>query len=152
VPQSGDRVQLYFKNFPLEQSCNPSLQSSVHPGSCVLALGSICAHRQGKFWAYHDKVFSEPLQSVQAADVVRIAGEAGLNAAAMEACLADPQAKAQLAADIAEGSRIKISATPTVFVNGKRLTRINDFVQVVEKEAIKKGFPPLPKPQPPAKR
>ena len=44
---------------------------------------------------------------------------------------------------IAEGNRLDINATPTVFVNGRKLPRLNDFVAVVDKEARKKGFPPL---------
>jgi protein-disulfide isomerase len=75
--------------------------------------------------------------------VARLAGEAGLNAAALEGCLSDPKTKADLAAQIEEGNRLGVNATPTVFVNGKKLPRINDFVAVVDKEARKKGFPPL---------
>jgi hypothetical protein len=40
-----------------------------------------------------------------------------------------------------------VDATPTLFVNGKRLPRINDFTQTVEKEMQKLGLPPLPQPQ-----
>jgi hypothetical protein len=36
-----------------------------------------------------------------------------------------------------------VQATPTLFINGKKLPRINDFVQVVDKEAQAKGLPPL---------
>ncbi len=149
VPQSGNRIQVFFKNFPLEQTCNASLKGTVHAGSCLLALGSICANNQGKFWPYHDRVFAEAIQTVQQADVVRFATEAGLNGSAMEGCLSDPHTKAQLALDIAEGNRLKITGTPTLFINGKRLPRINDFVQVIDKEARKKGFPPLQQPQAP---
>jgi protein-disulfide isomerase len=142
--QAGGRVVLYFKNYPLDQECNEDLPRSTHPGACQLALGAICAQYQGKFPAYHNRVFAaEGLQSPQAADVVRLAGEAGLNPAAMQGCLEDPQAKADLAAQIAEGRRLGIQATPTVYINGKKLPRINDFVAVVDREAQKKGFPPL---------
>ena len=61
----------------------------------------------------------------------------------MQGCLEDAQAKADLAAQIAEARRLGVNATPTVFVNGKKLPRINDFVSVVDKEAQKSGFPPL---------
>jgi protein-disulfide isomerase/uncharacterized membrane protein len=145
VPQAGGRVKVHFMNYPLDNACNPKLPRATHPGSCHLALGAICAHYQGKFDAYHDRVFSSDLQNAQPADVVRLAGEAGLNAAAIEGCLDDPKAKADLAAQIEEGNRLGINATPTVYVNGKRLPRINDFVPVVDKEARKKGFPPLAK-------
>jgi protein-disulfide isomerase/uncharacterized membrane protein len=142
--QAGDRMVIYFKNFPLDKTCNPALPGSTHPGSCRLALGAICAQYQGKFEAYHNRVFTtQGLRNPQASDVVRLAGEAGLNAAAMRGCLEDPQAEAELAAQIAEGNRLGVRATPTVFINGKKLPRINDFVSVVDKEAQKKGFPPL---------
>ena len=143
VPQAGGRVAVSFMNYPLDNTCNPKLPRSTHPGACHLALGAICAHYQGKFDAYHDRVFSTELRNPQPADVVRLAGEAGLNAAALEGCLDDPKTKADLAAQIAEANRLGITATPTLYVNGKKLTRINDFVPVVDKEARKKGFPPL---------
>jgi protein-disulfide isomerase/uncharacterized membrane protein len=143
VPQAGGRVAVYFKNYPLDQTCNAKLPGSTHPGACNLALGGVCAHRQGKFEAYHDKVFSSELRNPTALDVVRLAGEAGLNAQAMQGCLDDPRSKEALAAEIAEGNRLGISATPTLYVNGKKLPRINDFVSVVDKEARKKGFAPL---------
>ena len=47
---------------------------------------------------------------------------------------------------IAEGKASGVGGTPTLFVNGKRLPRINDFTQTVEKEAQKLGLPPLPAP------
>jgi protein-disulfide isomerase/uncharacterized membrane protein len=143
VPQAGGRVAVYFKNFPLDKSCNERLPGSTHPGACNLALGAICARYQGKFDAYHDRVFSSELRNPQAADVVRLAGEAGLNAAAIQGCLDDPKTKADLAADIAEGNRLGVNSTPTLYINGKKLPRINDFVAVVDKEARKKGFPPI---------
>jgi len=143
VPQAGGRVAVYFMNYPLDNACNPKLPRATHPGACHLALGAICAHYQGKFDAYHDRVFSTELRNPQPADVVRLAGEAGLNAAALEGCLDDPKTKADLAAQIAEANRLGITSTPTLYVNGKKLPRINDFVPVVDKEARKKGFPPL---------
>jgi protein-disulfide isomerase/uncharacterized membrane protein len=143
VPQAGGRVVVYFKNYPLDQTCNAKLPGSTHPGSCNLALGGICAQRQGKFEAYHDKVFSSELRNPTTADVVRLASEAGLSAQAIQGCLEDPRSKEALAAEIAEGNRLAVSATPTLYVNGKKLPRINDFVAVVDKEARKKGFPAL---------
>jgi len=143
VPQAGGRLAVYFKNFPLDNTCNAKLPRAVHPGSCALALGAICAENQGKFEAYHDRVFGSELRSAQPADVVRLAGEAGLNAAAMQGCLDDPQTKTALAAQIAEGNRLGVSSTPTIYINGKKLPRLNDFVAVVDREAQKKGQPPL---------
>jgi len=143
MPQAGGRIKIYFKNYPLEASCNPKLTRSIHTGSCALALGGLCAQYQGKFEAYHDHVFATEMHSAQPSDVVRLAGEAGLNASAMEGCLDDPKTKAALAAQVAEGNRLGVTSTPTVYIDGKKLPQINYFVAVVDKEARKKGSAPL---------
>jgi protein-disulfide isomerase/uncharacterized membrane protein len=143
IPQAGGRIAVYFVNYPLDKDCNTRLSRSVHAGSCWLALGSVCANYQGKFEAYHDKVFSTELSNPTAEDVVRLAGQAGLNAEAVRGCLEDPKTKQALEAQIAEGDRLEVHATPTVYIDGKKLPRINDFVAVVDEEAQKKGFPPL---------
>ncbi|HVQ31423.1 MAG TPA: thioredoxin domain-containing protein, partial [Vicinamibacteria bacterium] len=144
LPQTGDRIQLVYKNYPLEMTCNPKLQRTVHNGACNLALGAICAQDQGKFWAYHDRAFAGAGESPKAEDVVRIAGEAGLDGAALGTCMAAPRTKERLTAQIEEARRLGVQSTPTLYINGKKLPRINDFVQIVDKEAQAKGFPPLP--------
>ena len=83
LPQSGDRLQVFFKNYPLDLACNPKLQRTVHAGACNLALGALCAQDQGKFWAYHDRAFAGVGESPKPEDVVRLAGEAGLDGAAL---------------------------------------------------------------------
>jgi protein-disulfide isomerase len=148
LPQSGDRVGLYFKNYPLEQSCNPNLKTTVHVGACALALGGLCAQDQGKFWPYHDKVYAAPPPNPAFKDVARLAGEAGLDAAALESCMTSAKTRARLAAQIAEAHGAGVEATPTVFINGRRLSRINDFEQMVDKESARLGLPPLKPPSP----
>jgi protein-disulfide isomerase len=145
LPGTAGRVSVYFKNYPLDSECNPNVANSMHPGACHLARGGLCAHEQGRFWPYHDKVFfGSPLANPSKADVIRVAGESGLDAAAFQTCLDSPRIKEKLAAEIAEAKATGVAGTPTLFVNGKRLPRINDFTQTVEKEAQKLGLPPLP--------
>ena len=143
IPQAGNRVILYYKHYPLDQACNPHMKSTLHPGACWLALGGVCAQYQGRFWPYADKVFAAPLQNPAPQDVVRLATEAGLNGPAMEACINDPKTRERLLAEINEGQRVGVQATPSLYINGKKLPRIQDFVPTVDKEAQKKGFPPL---------
>jgi protein-disulfide isomerase/uncharacterized membrane protein len=143
VQQAGGRVLVYFKNYPLDAACNQKLKQSIHPGACNLALGAVCAQKQGRFEAYHDKVFSTDLHDPQPADVLRVAGEAGLNVVLMQTCLADPETRKILDGQMAEANRLGVAATPTLFVDGRKLPRINGFVAIVDKEAQKKGFPPL---------
>jgi protein-disulfide isomerase/uncharacterized membrane protein len=146
LPQSGNRVVVYFKNYPLDKACNTTLQQTVHAGACFLALGAICANDQGKFWPYHDRVFASPPTNPGVADTVSIAREAGLDAGALEACVNNPATRQRLGAEIAEGVQAQVQGTPALYINGKKLPRLNDFVQTVDREAAKMGLPPLPSP------
>jgi protein-disulfide isomerase/uncharacterized membrane protein len=145
LPKSQGRVAILYKNYPLESECNPHVKPTVHAGACQLALGGICAQEQGRFWPYHDRVFANPPATPGVEDVARIAGEAGLDAGAMRACLASGKARDRLAAEIAEAHTAGVSATPTLFLNGRRLPRVNDFLAMVDRESGRLGLPPLPK-------
>ena len=143
LPASANRVVLYFKNYPLEQACNPGLSRTIHPGACALALGAICAQDQGKFWPYHDRVFAGPPSNPGTAEVVSLAAAAGLDAAALNTCMGGASARDRLAAEIQEAKTAGVDATPTLFINGRKLPRVNDFVQTVDREAAKMGLPPI---------
>ena len=146
MPQSQGRVAIFFKNYPLDQDCNPVMTRTVHEGACELALGGICAEEQGKFWPYHDRIFSQPPLNPGNEDVIRLATEAGLDGSAMRQCLSSPGARAKLDRDIAEGKRLEVNATPTVFVNGKKLEQIGGFLKAIESESKRLGLPPMPSP------
>jgi serine/threonine-protein kinase len=149
VTGAAGRVVLYFKNYPLDQACNPSLSQTIHPGACALALGAICAQDQGKFWPYHDRVFAATPRNPGTAEVVALASSAGLDGAAMSACLTGASARSRLAAEIQEAKDARVDATPTLFINGRKLPRVDLFVQTMDREAARMGLPPIAPPAAP---
>ncbi len=146
LPRSEGRVSVRFKHYPLDKECNAHMNNTIHVGACWMALGGICAHQQGKFWAYHDRVFENPPRDPGRGDVLKLAREAGLDATALGACLDAPGTLARLKAEVDEAERAGVKATPTLFLNGKKLPRVNDFLVMVEKESARLGLPPLAKP------
>ncbi len=151
LPQAAGRVAIHFKNFPLDASCNASIKSTLHPGACELAKGAVCAAAQGRFPEYHDRVFqTEFRRQPTSANLPELAPALGLDASAFSACLASPATLERVKADIAEAVKAGVQATPTIFINGRRAPRINEFVQMVDAELGRLGLPPLPKP--PAER
>ena len=139
MPQSGGKVAIFYKNYPLDQACNPGLSRTLHDGACEIALGAICAHEQGKFWPYHDQIFAQPPHNPSNDDIVRIAASAGLDGDRLRACLDSSDAAAKLEADIQEAKRLEVNSTPSVFINGKRLGQIGSFLQAIESEAKRLG-------------
>jgi protein-disulfide isomerase/uncharacterized membrane protein len=140
------RVKIFYKNYPLDSACNPG--SQVHPGACWLAYGGICAHEQGRFWPYHDRVFSlEPQKTPpDRAFVVRLAAELGMNQSAFDSCIASNATREKVVAEVQEGTKAGVKGTPTLFINKKRLPNLNVFFLAVEEESKRLGLGPMPQP------
>ena len=83
------------------------------------SAAAACAGAQGKFWEYHDVLFQNQ-SALDRADLVRYAGQAGLDPAKFEKDL-DAKAGAQtIERDKRDAGTIGISSTPTVLINGTR--------------------------------
>jgi protein-disulfide isomerase/uncharacterized membrane protein len=149
VPQTAGKVAVYYKQYPMDNTCNDTLRQQLHAGSCTISLGGLCAAEQDRFWPFHDRVFARQGQATSRQDLIKVAGESGLDAAAFGACLDRPATAERLRAHIREGTAAGVGGTPSVFINGRRVTRMNDFVAMVDRELLRLGLPPLPKPAPP---
>jgi len=111
------QVRVVFKDFPLE---------SLHPWARTAALGGHCAYEQNPsaFWKVYDLIYDQQ-ELISASNawtkMTDFAGQAGLNADAFRACMASPEAGAAIEASKANGQRLEVGSTPTVFVNGRRM-------------------------------
>jgi protein-disulfide isomerase len=85
----------------------------------VLVAG-LAAHRQGRFWELHDVLFQHAA-ALDPASLPGYAREAGLDVAAFTRDSADPALRARVQAETQTATRLGVGATPTFFVNGRRL-------------------------------
>jgi protein-disulfide isomerase len=111
------QVRFVFKDFPLTQ---------IHPWAMTAALAARCAyqHSPDAFLKVHGEIFDhqDTITAESAwATLLDYATQAGIDADDFRACMASPDAKQAIEADIAEGMALKISSTPTLFVNGRPL-------------------------------
>ncbi len=112
------QVKLFFKDFPID---------SIHPWARTAALAGRCAYQQDPkaFWKMYDLIYDnqEIVSAANAYDkMIDFAGRAGLNTDAFKSCLSSPQAAAEVNASQANGKLLDVRSTPTIFVNGRRLT------------------------------
>jgi len=143
IPQAGGRLAVYFKNYPLDAECNPKLKQSTHPGACRVALGAVCAHRQGKFWEAHDRLLAATGDfTPEAAE--QLAKDLGLDVATFMHDLRDRSpggALALMQEDLAVIEVFRGSApAPLFFVNGRYLdgkTTLEDLERLVQEEKTK---------------
>ena len=112
------QVRVYFKNFPL---------ASVHPESPMLAAAALAAGKQGKFWEFHDRLFDNQSEDAPAL-VDKAAKELKLDPKKWKA---DMEAAAQqVLRDRAEGEKLEINSTPTIYFNGRKYSGSHRFEEL----------------------
>lgn len=85
------------------------------------AIAALAAGKQGKFWEYHDLLFAE--KQITQESISKIAQELELNKKKFEQDLLSAELKSQVRNDMIEANKIGVTGTPTVFVNGRKLTQ-----------------------------
>jgi protein-disulfide isomerase/uncharacterized membrane protein len=137
------KVVIYYKNYPMDQLCNKHNAVDAHRGACFAALGGLCAQEQGKFWEYHDRTFERPPRDGRDRGVINIAQEVGLDTVAFKSCLASTPMQRTIQRQIEEAYASGVNNTPRVFINGKKVPKINYLPAVLANEAKRLGLPPL---------
>jgi protein-disulfide isomerase len=118
---NASKVRLCWISFPLTQ----------HPNSMPAATAALLARDKGKFWAVHDAIFEN--QTRLSNDVLQdILVKAGIPAAEWKKALADKSFREQAENQRSAGVSAGVNATPTIFINGRRL----DLAPTIEILAI----------------
>ncbi len=122
-----DKIKVVHRDFPLD---------SIHPQARRAAEAGRCANEQGKFWTYHDKLYSvSPKLSPD--DLKAAAKDVGLNVATFEQCLESGKYKAAVQKDVDEGTRLGITGTPAFYINGRVISGaqpLESFTKIIDDE------------------
>jgi len=125
--QYGEKVKLVFRDFPID---------NLHPGASQAHEAARCANEQGKFWAYHDKLFASPPKS--SPEIFKgLAKEVGLDKIAFETCFDTGKYQAAVKKDIEEGNRLGVTGTPAFFINGRIISGaqpLETFARIIDDE------------------
>lgn len=112
----GSSVRIAFKHLPLE----------IHPEAKLAHAAAEAAHRQGKFWAMHDRIFLNP-RDVRTETLEGYAKEIGLDLARYRKDVGSGDVRARIDADMAQAQKLGISGTPSFFINGRNLVGAQPF-------------------------
>lgn len=114
-----EQVRLYFKDFPLE---------SIHPWAKKAAVAGRCIYNQSEdeFWSYHDWVFEHQREITPDKVRNKILEYAGnrpaLDVLKLTGCMDKGEAAEVVAASVAEARELQVNSTPTLFINGRRIS------------------------------
>jgi protein-disulfide isomerase len=123
----GDKVRIVWKDYPLTQ---------IHPQAFKAGEAAHCAGEQGKYWEYHDRLFANQ-QALQADSLKKYAADLGLDTAKFNACVDTSKYGDRVREGVAQGSRLGVNSTPTVYINGRMLSGAQPyeaFVAIIDEE------------------
>lgn len=114
------KVYFEYRSFPI-----------LGPESFTAAEGAYCAGDQGKFWGFHDTLFTnwtgENVGDFTEVKLIRYAEALNLNVAEFESCLSGEKYKGRVEQDKAQGEAGGVFATPTFFINGFKVEGAQPF-------------------------
>lgn len=130
------RIKFIYRNFPLTQ---------IHKNAYEAALASEAAGAQGKFWAMQDQLYTNQKEWSNSAEARKLfegyAAKIGLDAAKFQTDMAALPTKTRVDNDMARGQALKLTGTPSVFINGNELAveqmEVNTMRQYIDAELRK---------------
>jgi protein-disulfide isomerase len=113
------QLRFIFQQYPLP--------ASLHPWALKAAQYADCAGQLDKdaFWKYVDSIFENQggIALATADDKLKeLATAAGYDAQKISACAASPETDARIKKSQALGTTLGVNETPTVFINGRRVS------------------------------
>ena len=121
ISQYGE-LRFVFRHLPLTE---------VHPHAQLAAEAAEAAAEQGAFWGMHDMLMDHQ-GALNFGDLVRYAGELGLNPERFSADLRKHAGAARVAEDVDSADLATVSGTPTFFINGNRYYGAFDLAALSE--------------------
>jgi len=110
VKEYADKVKLVVRDFPLEQ----------HAHAFKAALAAEAAREQGKYWEYTSLLFKNQ-KALELENLKDYATRVGLDRARFDQALDSEKYAENVKRDLRDGGLVGVDATPTVFINGRRI-------------------------------
>ena len=109
------KARVVFRHFPF-------IEPAPGGESTQAANASMCAAEQGRFWDYHDMLYTnqsgENLGAFANRRLVAFAESLGLDMQAFNTCFDDDAYRDQIDSDEQSGLQLGVNSTPTIVVNG----------------------------------
>lgn len=131
----GEGVRVVVKHDPVE----------LHPDALPAAIAAECARAQGAFWPYERLLFERQAELGEDRYPEWAREVPGIDVERFRSCVALREPARRIEDDRALAARLGVSATPTFFVNGRRVVGARRLERVVEEELARaraSGLPP----------
>ncbi len=131
LSQYPDTIRFIFRDFPV---------SSIHSEAVSAAIAANCAFEQGKFWEYHDLLFTYQ-DDLNTNLYLTLARSLGLAEEKFNNCLISASNLVGIEDDFNAGLAAGVRGTPTFFINGRIVEGSPPYeywVKIIPEEVRKK--------------
>lgn len=119
------KVKMIFRNFAF-----------LGPESTAAGAAAECAKDQKQFWAYHDALYNAEIADGQENNgnlnstlFLKLASDLKLDTSSFKSCLDGGKHAARVTEDAAKAQDVGVNSTPTVFINGQKMTGALPYAQ-----------------------
>lgn len=128
-------VKMVFKPYPLDGVCNPHMPQKGDGSRCELAGWALCGEKLfSKGWDVHYWIFDHQENMMRDSDLSshleKMGRELGIDSAQLKTCATSAETYDIIRRSANEGEVAKITGTPAIFVNGKKL-EYGQFIDVL---------------------
>ncbi|MFB6088566.1 MAG: DsbA family protein [Candidatus Aenigmatarchaeota archaeon] len=128
----GNTVRIYFMHFPL----------SKNDDSMELAIASVCAQKQEKFWKFKDETFTEvrsctPQKTDIKDGIFEISKRSNLNMQKFETCFEEREGQELVNKNREDGRILGVKRTPTLFIGDVKVEgykTYNELEKIIQKK------------------
>ena len=112
----NDQLKFQFRHFPI---------TSAHPNAFAASRAAEASASQGKFWEMYDALYQTQKQWAGSSDPTTIfeqfAKQIGMDVNKYKVDYKSIAVNDLINADMAEGTKLGVTGTPTFFINGKKV-------------------------------
>jgi protein-disulfide isomerase len=116
IQEHPDKIRLVHRNFPMDHTINPIVNEPFHAGAARLAIVSLFAAQEDKFWKMNDLLYNIDRQT-GTVNIQDLARKAGIDFEEMKHVFRNPNLWIQLQNDIQDGLKYGITGTPGFVIN-----------------------------------
>lgn len=121
------KIRFVYRDFPLV---------GLHANASPAAEAAYCAGEQGKYWPFHDKLFSGSY-ALSTSTYIQYATDLGLDLTQYKECVDTHKYQSTVEDNYQFAADLGIQSTPTFFINGLAIVGAQPFSvfkQVIDKE------------------
>lgn len=122
-PRWTGPLRVSLRHLPLNQACNETVTSDLHPQACEASYAAEAARLQGgaeAFWKMHDALFTSS-RRLGSRPYEKLATRIGLDGEQLLADMECEAVKQKIARDVALAAELGVRGTPSVFLNRRRV-------------------------------